>query len=147
MIRKATHSDISDLLVLGALMHAESPRFSRLRFSRERLENTLLMVMDAPLGFLWVAEHEEGVIGGLAAIAGPHWCSDDLVANDLALFVDPVHRGGISAVRLVHRYRCWVREIGAVIGQMGVSAGVDTDETVRLYERLGLERCGVILEV
>lgn len=147
MIRPATINDIPALIKLGAQMHVESPRFCRLRFSPAKVESTLLQLMSMPLGFLWVAEHEEGLIGGLAAVAGPHWCSDDLVANDLALFIDREHRGGISALRLVNRYRCWVKEIGAVIGQLGVTTGIDTEGTANLFERLGFERCGVILEV
>ncbi|WP_439587493.1 GNAT family N-acetyltransferase [Hydrogenophaga sp.] len=145
MIRPANALDLPVLLDLGERMHAESPRFSRLTFSRARLHDTLRGLLDSPAGFLWVAEHAQ-VIGGMAGIIGPHWASDDLVATDLALFIDERQRGGMSTVRLVAQYRQWARERGARIVQVGVTTGVQTEQTARLYERLGLARCGLILE-
>lgn len=146
MIRPATSQDIPALLVLGERMHAESPRFCHLTFSRARTEQTLLNLIGNPNAFLWVAESEEQVYGGLAAIAVPHWASEDLIATDLALFIDPARRGSLSAVRLVNCYRCWASELGAKIIQMGVTTQVNTEETAQLLERLGMTRCGVILE-
>lgn len=145
MIRPANAFDIPALLDLGERMHDESPRFSRLRFSRARLHDTLRMLVDAPLGFVWVAE-EDVLIGGMVAMASPHWASDDLVATDLALFIDPTRRGSLAPVRLVNRYRWWASEIGAVITQVGVTTGVHTEQTATLLERLGLKRCGILLE-
>jgi len=128
-------------------MHAESPRFSRLEFVGDKLRATLTQLLEAPGGFLWVAEHEGRLIGGMAAVALPHWCSNDLVASDLALFVAPQHRGGLAVLRLVNRYRKWAQmEMAAAIVQLGVSTGVQTETTTLLFERLGFKRCGAILE-
>lgn len=146
MIRQATHEDIPVLIDLGEVMHAESPRFSRLRFSREKLATTLHQLLISPDGFLWVAESDEGVFGGMAAIVGAHWASEDRIASDLALFIDPQHRGGLAVLRLINRFRWWAREKKASIVQVGLTTGVNTEDTARLLERLGLTRCGVILE-
>ncbi|WP_439606866.1 GNAT family N-acetyltransferase [Hydrogenophaga sp.] len=145
MIRPANPFDLPALLDLGERMHAESPRFSRLTFSSARLHNTLRSLLDNPAGFLWVAE-QGVVIGGMAGIIGPHWASDDLVATDLALFIDEKQRGGMSTARLVTEYKRWAHQRGARIVQVGVTTGVQTEQTARLYERLGLARCGLILE-
>ncbi len=147
MIRPASAFDLPQLLDLGELMHAESPRFSRLTFSRARLHDTLRGLLTHPGGFLWVGEEGETLVGGMAAVAAPHWASDDLLATDLALFVRPDHRGGLLPLRLVNRYRWWAaHEMKASIVQVGVTTGVQTETTAQLYERLGLKRCGVILE-
>jgi GNAT superfamily N-acetyltransferase len=146
MIRAATIDDIPVLLVLGELMHAESPRFSRLRFSPERLAGTLSHLIGNPDGFLWVACRDGRVVGGLAASAWQHWASTDLIASDLALFIEPASRGSLAPVRLVKRYREWAVERGAVIRQMGVTTGVHTETTALLLEQLGMKRCGMILE-
>lgn len=145
MIRPATHADLPRLLELGAQMHAES-RYRVLAFSAARAERTLQMLLDSPNGFLWVAADGGAVTGGLAAMSVPHWASDDEVATDLALFVAPDARGGLTAARLVTRYREWARERGAVIVDMGVSTGVHPEQTARLLERLGARRIGFILE-
>lgn len=147
MIRAATLDDLPTLINLGEQMHAESPRFRRIRFSRVRLGHTLAGLIRSPMGFVWVAESSGEVTGGLAALASPHWCSDDVVAMDLGLFMAPAHRGGAAAARLVKRYHRWAREAGATLIQQGVTTGVHTDQTVQLLERLGMTRCGVILEV
>lgn len=146
-IRKATDEDVHALVDLGEHMHAESPRFSRITFSRAQLGYTLGGLVQAPMGFVWVAEEGGRVVGGLAAMAFQHWCSDDIMATDLGLFMEPAHRGGTAAARLVRQYHAWAHGVGAKLIQQGVTTGVHTDQTVRLLERLGMERCGVILEV
>lgn len=146
MIRDATDDDVPALLALGRLMHAESPRFSRLDFSAPRLAGTLRGLI-AGGQFMLVGTSDSGkILGGMAAMLLPHWCSDDLVATDLALFIAPEARGGLLPARLLSRYVRWARARGAVLIQAGVTTGVETETTARLYERTGLTRCGVILE-
>lgn len=147
MIRAATAQDIPALVALGARMHAESPRFRRLKFSPEKLTQTLNAVMVNPLGLLWVAEVDGEVVGVAMGIAFEHWCSTDLVATDMAIFVDEQHRGGILAARLVRRFITWMDDTGAVLKTAGVSTGVHADQTALLYERLGMRRFGVLLEL
>lgn len=146
-IRRATLDDLPALIDLGEQMHAESPRFSRISFSRTQLGHTLAGLVEAQMGFVWVSEDGGRVVGGLAAMAFQHWCSDDIMASDLGLFMEPKHRGGAAAARLVRQYHAWAKGVGAKLIQQGVTTGVHTDQTVRLLERLGMERCGVILEV
>lgn len=147
MIRPATADDLPSLLALGERMHAESPRFSRLRFDADRLRSTLSSLIGSDSGFLWVAENAAGnLTGGMAAVVVQHWASSDLVATDLALFMDPSARGSLAPLRLLTRYRQWAAERGAKLIQVGVTTGVDTETTARLYEQLGFSRCGVILE-
>lgn len=146
MIRPATLEDLPVLVELGERMHAESPRFSVLRFSAAKLERTLRGAIESPAGFAWVAVSEGLIVGGLVAIATEHWASDDLITTDLALFVAPERRGGRAFLQLVSRYRDWARATGAVLRQLGVTTGIDTETTVALLERIGMKRCGVILE-
>src|SRR5574341_594562 len=147
MIREATQDDIPALVALGDRIHHESPRWSRLRFSAAKLEDTLCAVEASDEGFLWVALDSQGeIIGGMVGIVCEHWCSHDLVASDLALFVAPEARGTMAPARLVRRYKAWAEFMGAKLTQVGVTTGVHTEQTAALFERLGLKRCGVILE-
>lgn len=143
MIRQATPDDIPALVTLGARMHAES-RFAVLAYNPEKAGRTLAHVLET--GFLWVATDDDRIVGGMAAMCVPHWCSDDAVAMDLALFVEPESRGGMAAARLVTRYKEWADKQGAVMIDMGVNTGVHVEQTTSLLERLGFKRCGVILE-
>ena len=147
LYRDATHDDLDALVEMARLMAAESPRFSRLVFSAEKLRTTLAGVIDSPTGFLVVAEEEDRLVGGLAAICAPHWMSDDLVASDLGVFVRPDARGCAARVRaLVQRYVAWADQQGAVLVQLGISTGVSPDRTKSLYELAGMRFAGYLME-
>lgn len=147
MIREATAHDIPALVALGRAMHDESPRWRRLEYDAEKVTNTLRVLVGEPWGFVWVAEDADGlVVGGMVAAATAHWSSADLVACDLALFVAPAARGGLAPVRLLRAYRAWAHNVGAKLVHVGVTTGVQTDETAALIERCGFRRCGVVLE-
>lgn len=146
MIRDATLDDIPALLALGARMHAESPHFLQIAFSAEKLEATLRNVLAAEGGFLVVADVGGQVAGVMMGLAMQHWCSDDIVATELALYVEPECRGSLLAARLIRRYLSWAGALGAKIITAGVSTGVNVEQTARLYEAMGMKRFGVLLE-
>src|SRR5262245_44982824 len=108
MIRRATMEDVPRLVALGAQLHAESPRWSRLQFDTEKVETLLIALVTQSFGFAWVACDEDGhVIGGLLAEIGEHWSSRDLVAQELSFFVEPGKRGALAAARLIATLDAW----------------------------------------
>lgn len=145
MIRVATLDDVPALVALGAAMHAESPRFSRLRFSGERLAATLRAAVQGH--FSRVVEIDGQIVGGLVALLTPHWFSDDLMACDLALFMDPRFRGTMAPARLLREYGAWAVAHGSKLTLFGVMTGVGVDQTVALCERVGWRRAGVVMEI
>lgn len=147
MIREATIEDLDRLVVLGRCMHRESERFSQLAFDADRLRNTLRSAIESEHAFTWVAERGGVVVGGMFAMLTPHWFSADLTSCDLALFMLPEHRGTMAAARLLNAYGTWARSCGAKHILFGVMTGVHVEETVRLCERLGWRRAGVVMEI
>ena len=146
MIRPAIPADIPRMVELGRVMHGESPVFCRLAFDADKLAATISNVIASQSGFAYVSEHDGTVIGGMLAMVTPHWFSHDLVACDMALFIDPEYRGGMSAVRLLSAYAQWAQGTGAVLVQMGLMTGVNVDKTETLMRRLGWHRSGVVME-
>jgi GNAT superfamily N-acetyltransferase len=145
MMRDATPDDIGRMVELGARMHAESPVWSRLRFSADRLAASIRFAIDR--GFAKVLEDESGkMIGGMLAAAVPHWFSEDAVACDMALFIEPEHRGGMAAARLLNAYAQWARGTGAALVQFGITTGVHTEATQAMCERLGWRQVGALME-
>jgi len=144
-IRVATLSDLPRIMDLGEQMHAESPRWSRLSFNRAKAEQYLAGLINGA-GVIFLAEHKGEVIGGIAGQLATHWASDDMLADEVALFIAPTMRGGIMAVRLVAVLRAWAELRGAKWLQAGTSTGVDPERTAQLYERLGFVRCAIGLE-
>lgn len=146
MIRSATQDDVPVMLALGRRMHDESPTFSGLSFNADKLRAVIERVIESPDGFACVATDSAGVIvGGMLAMATPHWCSDDLVACDLALFIAPEHRGGMAAVRLLNAYADWAEDRSIRLVMFGVMTGIEPEKTEQLCLRLGWRRGGVVM--
>lgn len=149
MIRNATAADIDVMIALGRKMHAESPRFSQLTFCPLILRANLNQLLTADGGIVLVYEREGEIIGGFLGLITQQWFSTDLVANDYALFLDPDHRGGIAAVRLIKQYIeiAKARGVKEEFIQMGVSTGVHIEDTGLLFRCLGLKQYGTIWSV
>lgn len=142
MIRRAVASDLEQLVELARRMHAES-RFRIFRFVDAKVRNMLQGLIDSPdMALVLVAvDGQTGeVIGAIAAMCVEHWFSDQKVAQDVGLFVDPDRRGGMVAARLVKEFEAWARSMGALTGELGINTGVHVERTAALFERLGLER-------
>ena len=145
-MREASYFDLPALLALGARMHAESPHFNQIAFSETKLRETLMAVMGAPNGFLWIVGRDGKIAGVMVGIAMQHWCSIDMVASELALFVEQEHRGSLIAPRLIKRYLSWARSIGCKQITAGVSTGVKVDNTTAQDGRLEFKQYGTQLE-
>lgn len=145
MIRLATAADIPAMLVLGEAMHAES-RFRHRRWNTEKVRQLLVWLIEDADGLALVAEQGGEVVGGFMGMVQDHWCTDSRESCDLALYVSPAHRGGMSAARLLTRYRSWARARGADSILLGITTGVDLATSTRLYERLGFQHVGHLFE-
>lgn len=146
MLRLATLDDIPRMIELGRAMHAESPAFSAMSFDADRLADTARAAITSSHGFAAVAEREGVVVGGLLAMATPHYFSRDLIACDLALFIDSGYRGGMAGPRLIGAYAQWARSIGAAKTLLACMAGINSDVLEALCLRLGGRRAGVVME-
>lgn len=135
----ATVADLPAICVLGRAMHQEST-FAPMDYDLERVKETLGGLMDKSQ-FVVVAEGTNGeVIGVMAGMVTQSWFGNDMVANDLALFVHPDHRGGMLAARLIKTFVKWARLAGAKQIRPGVISGCKVADA--LYEKLGFRRCG-----
>jgi len=143
MIRNATTEDLPRLLELGEAMHAES-RYSIMNFDREKVAGLLTTLMTTDTGFLMVAEKDGRIIGGFAGIVSEHWFSHDKLASDIALFIEQDARGGMTAPRLLRAFLTWADGHGVKVKDIGVNTGIHTNQTGRLYEKLGGKLAGLL---
>jgi GNAT superfamily N-acetyltransferase len=144
MIRAATHDDVPGMVTLGLAMMAESPTFRRMRPDEMKLAHACRMSIDN--GFAMVIEHGGEIVGGMLGMCVPHWASSDLVACDLALFVDQRFRGTTAPARLLRAFRDWGIGKGAALILFGASTGIDPERTAALAEVSGFRRHGITLE-
>lgn len=147
MIRRALLSDIPAIVELGRAMHAESRTHSGLSFNPGKVVQLLVGMLGKPLTCLVLVSENAGEIeGGALAFIEPHWFSDDLIAQELALYVSPGKRGTLRAARLVAAIDAWAQGMGAHLLQAGCTTGVAAERTIELYERLGFSRVAIGVE-
>ncbi len=146
MIRRAVAADLPRLVALAQLMHAES-RFRIFRFSERKTHNLFQGLIDSPdtaLVLVAVDDETGEIFGALALLFTEQVFSEDCFVPDVGLFVDPAHRGGMAAARLVAEGERWARERGALTYELGINTGVAVERTARLFERRGLERTALL---
>ncbi|MYD23392.1 MAG: GNAT family N-acetyltransferase [Holophagales bacterium] len=92
------------------------------------------------------AEAGSEAVGMLMGVAAPHFHASELGASLLSWYVLPEHRGSLAAVKLLHGFRRWARDRGAVRFYIGVTSGIDVARTDRLLRRLGFRQTGANYE-
>lgn len=132
------------MLSLGEAMHAESPRFRALPWDADKVRRLIAHLIESDDGLAIVAEQGGAVIGGFMGMAFDHWCTDARASTDLALFVHPEHRGGLTGARLLRVYARWAkgRGVADALLMCGVTTGVNLASSTRLVELCGFEHDG-----
>lgn len=143
MIRPATIDDLPAILELGGRMHLES-RFRALEFDLAKVARVFEQLINSDDGIVMLAEVNGRIVGGIAGVVVEHWFSVSKVAQDFALFIEPEHRGGMLAVRLLRQYEKWAFEQGAVAVEMGINTGVHVEQTAKMLELLGFRSVAVL---
>lgn len=150
-VRNATAADISTLVEMGRAMHAESPRYSRMAFSAEKVEDLIRSMVSStlvtePTGGALVAEKDGHIVGMIGGYIASPFFTHDKVASDYAFYVVPEHRRKCrAAVALMRAFEAWAVEQGAVDIVPGISTMIDPERTLRFFEKLGYEKQGYVL--
>lgn len=151
-IRNATVDDIPVLMSMGRALHAESPRYSYLSYSDEKVERLIrsmvedTLVAEAPGGVV-VAVKDGIVVGMIGGFVTSPFFSDDKIASDYTFYVKPEHRGtGRVALRLIQAFEQWAIAQGVRDIVPGTSTLIDAEGTAALYRHLGYEMHGYIFK-
>lgn len=143
MIRPAKHSDVPRLIELGTLLH-DTSNYRAMAYCPDKSAAFLHELINGQ-GVVFVAEVRGEVVGGMAGAVTDQWFSNDLIAYDYSLFVEPSKRNGVIAVRLIQTFKEWAKLKGAKQIYMGIGTGVSVEGTTRLYESQGLRNIGPLL--
>lgn len=147
MIRAATYSDIPRLVQLGAMLH-EASSYAAMQFDYAKVSDFLAaLIAHQNGGVVFVAERDGNVIGGFAGAVAPHWFSQDKVAFDYSIFLEPGKRHGITATKLVMAFVEYAKQMGAVQINLGITTDINVEATARFYESLGLRQSGVLFSM
>ena len=141
MIRVATEADIPRIVELGQQMHDESPFYCDIAYDTGKVSAAMKQLINGA-GVIFLYETGGEIRGGMAGYMGEFWFSSERLASDLALFIHPDHRHGMIAVKLTLAFHAWAKQLGARRVQMGITTGVHTEDTGKLYRSLGMSDSG-----
>ena len=146
MIREAYPEDVERLIVLGWEMHGESSYY-KTDFDVEKVAAFFFNAIESPDYLVIVALEKGVVVGGFVGMVYDSWFGQDKQSTDFALFIEKKYRGGMAAAKLIARYTQWALEHGVRPEQikLGITTGVHTELTERLYNRLHYRRTGVLM--
>lgn len=109
-IRPATDADVPALLALGQRFLAWSPYAGM--FSEQAMAQAIADAVAT--GFSRVAVVDGVVVGALLGRIDGAWLDPSvIVACERAWWVEPEHRGGTAAVRMLVEFKSWAKDNGA----------------------------------
>jgi GNAT superfamily N-acetyltransferase len=82
------------------------------------------------------------VVGCMLGLVSEVYCTREIHAYELVLYVDPSHRKTDISVTLLAGFEQWAKSKGATQAWLGCAFGADNDKTKRFYERAGYNLTG-----
>lgn len=130
-------SDIDHIIKMLLSLHVESPHYNAVKPDVQYVRTTLASMIEQPnfIGYI-----DADVRGFMFGIATASWFDPEVNALELLLYILPEHRGGLLAARLIKQFERGAMRLNCIHVRAGTSTRVGTEETLRLYERLGYTR-------
>lgn len=102
----------------------------------------------AKRGVVIVHVHEGKIVGVLGAMITTFFGSTTERTSELFFYIEPEHRGGTFAARMVKQYISWAKERGIDRCQLIALSSTDTEGKVRqFYEALGFSQVETAFEI
>ncbi len=138
-LKLADLEDYEDFLRMTLSFYEESPFYPEVTYSRQAITRMFELALKDPRQCL-VLFLLEGTkrVGMLVGIASTTPFSDDLVASELAWYIEPEYRGHRKAVELVEAYEEWAHRVGCSHVTMALLTTL-TDAS-KFYERRGYKK-------
>jgi len=139
IVRPATRADIPRIIEMGRRFYAASGYETIAAASNPSIAGLAIITMDQ--GVMLVAESDDGDVIGMACLfLEPFVFNPSVtVASELAWWIEPEHRGGLLArkMMLAIEEACRAREVGVIR-----MAALETSppQAAALYERMGYAR-------
>lgn len=137
MIREATTSDLDRIVELGSLSLKDGPYAGIIADNPEQSRKCAEFVLEN--GKVLLGEEDGTVVGLLGFILADHHFSGERYASELMWFVQPGHRKGALAIKLL-----WEAEkIAKDTGAKSMVFTAPSDAVAALYKRFGYDRLEV----
>jgi GNAT superfamily N-acetyltransferase len=136
VIRAATHEDIPRVVEMGRRFHNAAELYDIAPFDAGSVTDMVSTLIDNPMGGLFVAEGEGGLIGMTGGLLYPFYFNGDhLTGQEIFWWVEPEHRGVGS--QLFDALEAWAKEAGAKSFSMIALEKLTPEILGRIYRRRG----------
>lgn len=143
-LRIADERDILSMVELGRLAHSES-RYAHMAYAPAKLQKNLeglLKLQHQGTHCVLLAEQAGQIMGGLVGALEEPFFTEAKSASTILIWVNPAHRGGRAALKLIHAFKNWAVRAQATEICVVVASGVRIGKTDRFLTRLGFRQTG-----
>lgn len=135
--RKAVESDCDEVIAILRVLQGMLPGF---RDDADPGKVKSLITSD--FFYVTLAVVCDKVVGCMLGLVSEVYCTREIHAYELVLYVDPSHRKTDMSLTLLVNFEKWAKDKGATQVWLGCAFGADNDKTKRFYEKAGYQLTG-----
>ena len=134
-VRPLTVEELPQCLPLARQFWSESNQ--RTTLDEARTVATWTTILTNKVGVLLALFHEEAIIGMLGGMVNRGFYDGALIAQELFWFIDPDHRGGTGALRLIRAFERWAESQAVSAIYLAHYAHLQGEKLAKVYRRIG----------
>ncbi|HAV56900.1 MAG: GNAT family N-acetyltransferase [Acinetobacter sp. GWC1_38_13] len=146
-VRAATLKDIETLVDFGKRLTKESPIFSKQGFSESGAREVFGLLIRRYGSIFIVSDEYSNPVGAVIGAINSDWRTGHKIAFEQGVYVLPEYRRSNAAKSLIDAFIGWSKLQNADRIQLGTMSGIQSEKVVNLYESLGFELRGYVLEM
>lgn len=146
-VRTAILRDLDTLVDFGKRLTSESPRFKHQGFDEDRAVQLFTHLIEKFESICIVYDEYDNPVGTLIGCIDVEWRTGQRLAFEQGVYILPEYRKTGAATTLVNYFIEWAKINNADRIQLGTISGIHADKTVNLYEKLGFDLIGYVLEM
>ena len=138
-IRDATQEDVLDTVLAVKQFCKEIPHPAWKKFNTNKVNSLVSQLIEIEQGFVKIVTHDDEVVGALIAVMSDIPINDLIFAQELMFWIDPEHRTGRTAIKLVDEYIEWSTKSGCNFIRLSELDSVLGGRAGVLFKRKGFE--------
>lgn len=138
-IRDANHGDILDITIAAKLFSKETNHPALNTINPNKVASSLQQLIDSDLGFVKVVCFNNEIVGALAGAVTELPINDLVVSQELMLWLEPNHRNGKTAPKLIDAYVDWATRQGCDFARLSALDVVLDGKAGVLFKRKGFK--------
>lgn len=146
-VRAANLNDLDTLVDFGKRLTKESPIFSKQGFDEKGASDLFAYLIKKHNSIFLALDEYQNPIGTVIGVIETDWRTGHKLAFEQGVYVLPEYRKSNIAKILVNTFISWAQLKNADRIQIGTMTGIHADKTVKLYENLGFNLIGYVLEM